>query len=168
MARTNSGSYGSASAQVTTTRGEQAWQGGRVASYEEPGFAQLLHDNGNLIAFLGGGKPVAAFDPEVGFSRPFEVGKTVTTNHRVTVPGRAEPIPLQVTQKVEAYEDVTVPAGTFKAFRVSWSESTGVENTYWVSPELGIAVKSILTRTANFPAGPGKREDELVSLTIKK
>ena len=168
MARTNSGSYGAASVQVTTSRGEQMWQGEQVASFEEPGFVQLLRANGNLIAFLGGGKPVAIFDPEVRVSRPFEVGKTVTTNHQVTLPGRTEPMPLQITQKVEAYEDVTVPAGTFKTFRVSWSESTGVENTYWVSPELGITVKSILTRTAKFPSGPGKRENELVSQTIKK
>jgi hypothetical protein len=154
--------------QVTTRRGEQVWQGEHVASFDEPGFTQILRDNGNLIAFLNGGKPVATFDPEVGFARPFEVGKTVVTNHRVTVPGRTEPLQLQVTQKVEAYEDVTVPAGTFKAYRISWSESTGVENTYWVSPELGITVKSILTRTAKFPAGPGRRENELVAQTIKK
>ena len=66
------------------------------------------------------------------------------------------------------FSAVILPAGTFRTFRVSWSESTGVENTYWVSPELGIAVKSIVTRTAKFPSGPGKRENELVSQTIKK
>jgi hypothetical protein len=168
MARSDSGTVGSTNAKVTTRRGEQMWQAEHAISFDAPGFSQLLHDNGNLVAFMSGGKRVATFDPEVGFARPFEVGKTVTTNHRAMVPGKAEPLPLQLTQKVEAYEDVTLPAGTFKAYRISWSESTGVENVYWLSLERGISVKSVLTRNAKVAAGPGRRENELLCQTIRK
>ena len=121
-----------------------------------------------VVAFVSGGKPLVSFEPELGYAYPLEVGKTVTTQHRMRVPGKTETFPLQVTQKVEAYEDVTVPAGTFNAFKISWSESIGNENVYWLSPELGITVKSILTRTEKWPNGPGRRENQLVSQNISK
>ena len=86
----------------------------------------------------------------------------------MTIHATNQTIPYQITQKVEAYEDITVPAGTFKAFKVSTSSTLGEENVNWFSPELGIFVKSINTRTAKSAAGPGTRETEIVSQTIKK
>lgn len=168
FARSDSGSFGSASSNVTTKRGEQVWQGAHVTSYEAPGFTQLIRDDGKVIAFLNGDKPIMSFEPPLGFVYPLEVGKTFTTEHRVTIYQSRQTVPIQVTQKVEAYEDVTVPAGTFKAYRISWSESVGNENVYWLSPELGFAVKSVVVRTAKFSAGPGRRESELVSETVRK
>lgn len=168
LARSDSGSYGSKKEQVSNKRGERMWNGEHVITFESPGFAMLTHDNGRLVAFVSGNKTLVSFEPDLGFDRPLEVGHTSTTNYRMTIPGREQTVPLQVTQKVEAYEDVTVPAGTFKAFRVSWSESVGNENVYWISPELGITVKSILVRTAKNSAGPGRRENELVSQNIQR
>lgn len=168
MARSDSGSYGSTKTQVSNKRGERMWQGEHVITFESPGFAMLAHDNGRLVAFMSGDKLLVSFDPDLGFDRPLEVGHASTGTYRMTIPGKEQPVPLQVTQKVESYEDVTVPAGTFKAFKISWSESTGNENIYWLSPELGIIVKSILVHTAKNAAGPGKRENELVSHTIQR
>ncbi len=167
-ARSDSGSYGSTRSQITNKRGEQTWQEQHLTTFETPGFSQLLNDQGGIVAFLNGDKPMVTFDPALGFAYPLEVGKTLTSTHKVTIYPSKNVVPLQVTQKVEAYEDVTVPAGTFKAFRISWSESNGNENTYWVSPELGITVKSSLVRTAKWSTGPGKRENEMVSLNINK
>jgi hypothetical protein len=85
------------------------------------------------------------------------------TNHSTN-----KSIPAQFIFKVEAYEDVTVPAGTFKAFKVSSSSTLGQEDVNWFSPELGIYVKSINVRTAKNAAGPGRRGSELISQTMKK
>ena len=167
-ARSDTGSFGSSSSQVTTRRGEQTWQGMPVTTLETPGLTQHLNDKGGIVAFVSGDKPIFSFDPAPGFAYPLEVGKTLTTDHQITIYPSKKIFPMQVTQKVEAYEDVTVPAGTFKAFRISWSESIGNENIYWINPETGITMKSILTRTAKFSAGPGRRENQLVSQNISK
>jgi hypothetical protein len=61
-----------------------------------------------------------------------------------------------------------VPAGTFKAFKVTSSDTLGNENVVWFSPELGLFLKQTLRRTEKHPAGAGTRETELVSQTIRK
>jgi hypothetical protein len=166
--RSDSGSFGTAKAQVATTRGEQEWEGGRVISYESPGFTQLLRADGKLVAFKNGDKPMVTFDPPVTLAYPLEVGKTTVTSHKVTVYPSKQVFPMQITQKVEAAEEITVPAGTFKTFRIRWIESNGNDNTYWQSPELGFSVKTILTRTAAHSAGVGRRESELLSQTVRR
>ena len=167
-ARSDSGSFGSTTSQIANKLGEQTWQGQKLTALQAPGFAQLLNDKGAIVAMMSGDKPLASFDPPLGFAYPLEVGKSLSSTHNVTIFPSMKTTPLQVTQKVEAYEDVTLPAGTFKAFKISWSESNGNENTYWVSPELGITVKSILIRTGKWSTGEGKRENQLVSQNINK
>lgn len=165
--RSDSGSFGSSKAEVTTTRGEQVWEGERWMSYEAPGFTQLLRTDGRLAAFMNGDKPIVSFAPELSIAYPLEVGKTSITHHQATLYPSKRVVPLQITQKVEAYETVTVPAGTFKALRVAWTEDNGNENVYWFSQGLGIPVKSIQRRTATSSAGPGQRVNELLSYRIK-
>ena len=70
--------------------------------------------------------------------------------------------------RVEAYEDVTVPAGTFKAFKVRTTDTMGNDNVVWFSPELGIFVKQNNRRTAQHAQGPGTRDIELVSQSIRR
>lgn len=168
VARSDSGSFGATSSQIASKRGEQTWQGQKLSALEAPGFTQLLNDKGAIVAMMNGDKPLASFDPPLGFAYPLEVGKSLSSTHNVTIFPSMKITPLQVTQKVEAYEEVTLPAGTFKAFKISWSESNGNENTYWVSPELGITVKSILIRTGKWSTGEGRRENQLVSQNINK
>ncbi len=169
QARRDSGSFGSGNVQVSSRRGERMWQGQPVITFESPESAILAaSDSGNWLGIVSGDKPLVTWEPGLGWDWPLEVGKTWTHNHRMTIHARNQTIPYQLTQKVEAYEDVTVPAGTFKAFKISTSSNLGDENVTWFSPELGIYVKQINTRTAKNAAGPGKREIEVVSHTIKK
>jgi hypothetical protein len=68
--------------------------------------------------------------------------------------------------EVKAYEDVTTPAGTFKAFKVVRT----TPNEHWVSwwsPDLGIEVKSKFELFRG-NRGPGTTEEELVSYDIKE
>ena len=71
--------------------------------------------------------------------------------------------PYQLTQKVEAIEEVTVPAGTFKTYKISTVNSLGDDNLVWFSPELGIFVKQSNKRTAKHAQGPGTQSSELMS-----
>jgi hypothetical protein len=145
------------------------WQGQQVITFETPESAILAaSDSGNWLGIVSGDKPLITWEPGLSWDWPLEVGKSWTRNYRVTIHATKQTIPFQTTQKVEAYEDVTVPAGTFKTFKISTSDTLGNENVQWFSPELEIFVKQINTRTAKNAAGPGKRELEVVSQTIKK
>ena len=77
-------------------------------------------------------------------------------------------IALESSWKVEAYEEVSVPAGTFGAFRISYSDNNGTDRVDWYSPDLGVFVKSNVKRSAKHPSGPGSVESMLVSQTITK
>lgn len=149
-------------------RGEQMWQGQKVIAYQNPQFAILADLDGNWIGVVSGDKPMWTWDPPLNWEYPLELGKTWTHNSRLTNYARSQTTPFKYTQKVEAYEDVTVPAGTFKAFKISTSDTLGNENVQWFSPQLRIFVKQAMTRTAKHAAGAGKQESELVSYTDSK
>ena len=74
----------------------------------------------NAIATLRDSKELTTSTPDVGtFSWPLWVGKTWRTSYTYRDLVRARTFsPVVYDQRVAAYEDVTVPAGTFKAFRV--------------------------------------------------
>jgi len=167
-AERTTGSYGSGSKEVTTTRGERMWHGQQVITYETPQSSLLSRPDGHWIGIFKGDVPLITWDPPLTWDWPLEVGKTWTYSYRMTMHAAKRTIPYQVTQKVEAYEDVTVPAGTFKAFKLSASTTLGEENTVWFSPELGIFVKHTYRRLANNAQGPGTRDVELVSQTIRR
>ncbi|MGH9460202.1 MAG: hypothetical protein ACRD1X_03230 [Vicinamibacteria bacterium] len=62
---------------------------------------------------------------------------------------------------IAAYEEVTVPAGTFKAFRLEGSNPTTTITSWW-APEFRVMVKRIFERNASSYLGPGKFTTELV------
>ncbi len=167
-ARRDTGSYGSGSAQVPGKRGQQTWQGKEFISFESPELTTLANPDGSWLGQVRGATPVVTWDPPLSYDWPLEVGKTWTKNHRITIHAAKRTLAFQSTQKVEAYEDVTVPAGTFKAFKVSTSDTLGNENINWFSPDLGIFVKSSLKRTAKNAQGAGTRDIELVSQKITR
>ena len=169
-AQRNAGSYGSGDVQVQTTGGEQTWEGRQVVTFASSQGATLANpDTGKWIAFLGpDGKPVVSFDPPTGLDFPLSVGKTWTNSIRMTMHAANRTIPYDATCKVESYGDVTVRAGTFKAFKIACSTTLPTEETYWFGPETGVTVKSSHKRAANNPNGAGTRETELVSVTIRK
>ena len=69
---------------------------------------------------------------------------------------------------VSAYEDVTVPAGTFQAYRIDWTGKTPdvVSGTFWYAPSVKTTVRANLERTTRHYLGPAKTTYEL--LTVPK
>lgn len=166
--RIDTGSYGSGTVQSAGSMGEQMWQGQKLMAFQSQEQTTLAHPSGDWIAQVKGSTPLVTWNPPLGWNWPLEVGKTWTKKTSITIHAAKRTIPYEYTQKVEAFEDVTVPAGTFKAFKVKTSSTLGDDNVNWFSPELGIFVKSSLKRTAKHSAGPGTREIELVSHTIRR
>lgn len=166
----DTGSYGSgATTSIITRMPKRMWQGREVLVWSQTRGPTLLQEpSGAYVAFLNGEAPVISFDPPIGYEWPLSVGKSWTRQVKMTVHATQQTIPLESKMTVEAYEDVTVPAGTFKAFRVRSTDNLGNEEVNWYSPELSIFVKQKLTRTAANRMGPGVRETELLSQSIRK
>lgn len=166
----NTGTYGSGNTQMTYTRAaERVWQGRRVFPVEQSNQQTLLQaPNSSWVAIVKGDQPLVSFDPPAGYDWPLKVGKTFTQKFNVIIHATKRTFPVEQQITVEAYEDVVVPAGRFKAFRVKTIDSSGIENTSWFSSELGIFVKQHITRAAKHPSGAGTQESELVSQNIKK
>lgn len=163
-ARHDAGSYGRGSVKVAGRRGEASWQGQTVVTFEGAGLPTVYAaPNGSWQGMYSRGQPVITWDPPLSWEWPLEVGKSWTREQRMTIHAAKRTIPYVLTQRVEAYEDVTVPAGTFKAFKVSTVTSLGDENLVWFSPAHGIFIKQSLKRTARHAQGPGTREIELLS-----
>ncbi|HET9734710.1 MAG TPA: hypothetical protein VFP62_05515 [Burkholderiales bacterium] len=163
--RSDTGSYGSGSGKVAGKRGERTWQGAKMITFEAADGTVVASAEGNWHGVYKGDSPMVTWDPPLGWPWPIEVGKTWTRDQLVTFHAAKRTVPYKLTQKVEAYEDVTVPAGTFKAFKVSTKTSLGDDNLVWFSPDLGIFVKQSLKRAAMHAQGAGTREIELVSYT---
>lgn len=88
----------------------------------------------------------------------------------------------EMTAKVVAWEDVTVPAGTFRALRIEhkgkWSRATDfsregfsrtisapVEVIYWYAPAVKAIVKSRRTETSYYGGTWAESEEELVEFS---
>jgi hypothetical protein len=167
-ARRDTGSYGSASVELRMTRGERTWEGRRLISFDTAESTLLTTLDGAYVAQVKGDTLLVSWEPEYNLQWPLEVGKSWTKPYRMTIHGSKRTVSYELNQRIEAYEDVTVPAGTFKAFRVRSSDTLGNENTIWISPEIGIFLKQSLRRTEKHAQGPGTREMEVVSISIKK
>jgi hypothetical protein len=170
MAQTSTGSFGSGPSEVTIRRGERTWQGRPVITQETRAGAMMLDPaTGRRIGALApDGSTAWSLDPPVGMQYPLEVGKTWTTASKLTVPATNRVLPFESTFRVEGVEDVKVPAGTFRTFRVTMNDTVGNSETYWMDPALGIPVKSELRRTDKSLSGPGTRTSALVSHTIRR
>ena len=168
--RSDTGSFGSGATQITMKIAERMWEGKRMTAYVAPTGVTLATADGAFAAIIGpDDKPILSFDPPIGYDFPLEVDKTWNKSYRVTVHATKQTIPFDSTSKVEAYEDVTVPAGTFKAFKISYFDTIGNKGTQWYTPGLGSFPKWVQERTAKYPYGsPGTRQTELISYTIAK
>jgi hypothetical protein len=161
---TNSGSFGSGTARVPTRAGERMWEGQRVLTHESAAGTMMTRPSDNMrIGFLGpDGKPQFLLSPPVGPVYPLVPGKTWTSSTLMTVYPQGATVPVESEWKVHDFEQVTVPAGTFRALRVSLVDRVrGVawnDDTYWLSPDLHTAVKVIQRRVATHPLGAGTRE----------
>ena len=168
--RRDTGSFGKDKAyQTSRVLGEQMWQGRKVRATELPQGTRVSDfDKGDWLAMLKGDQTLVTWEPSLGYDWPITVGKTFTRNYRVVNHVTKQTTDIRSTMTVEAYEEVTVPAGTFKAFRVLYTDSLGVESVNWYSAEAGGWVKIRSKRSSNFPAGAGTQDFDLLSYTYKK
>lgn len=114
------------------------------------------------------GKATVTAAPHWGqYQWPLWVGKTYRvsidyTDHRQ---GRTW-YDMTPAWTVEAAETVSVPAGTFETLRMRQKDNgrhVAFASTRWYSPELGVDVKVINTRTGRSYLGKGRTERVLVS-----
>ncbi len=169
MAQKNSGSYGR-DANFRVTRGESTWQGKPVATFANSlGTTTLAsYEGGRWHAVVGrDGQTLMRWEPALGWVYPLEVGKRWTTAYTLTM-ASGKAFQYDLSCEIPSYEDVTVPAGTFKAFKIVCNTTIGNEETYWNSPELGIFVKTQLRRTEKSPFGAGTQTTDMVAHTIRR
>ena len=164
--RKSSGSLGTFDGPVVWTISHGSWEG-RPAVIQTARLGGSAFDpktHANMANLDAEGKASMVFDPPVGYQWPLQVGKTWTSKHTVTTPATGRSVPLEVNWKVEALEDVTVPAGTFKAFKVVTTNNFGEVETRWTAPAAGIpTAKRLVTRPASHPQGAGELEAVLLS-----
>ncbi|MBI3030964.1 MAG: tetratricopeptide repeat protein, partial [Candidatus Rokubacteria bacterium] len=117
----------------------------------------------NWMATLRWDEELSAASPHNGFfDWPLQVGKWWTSTYAYQDYQRGRRIPrARITWKVEAYEDVTVPAGTFRAFTLT-GRSSVANWTIWYAPGLKLIVKEVQERNATHFLGPAKIVTELV------
>lgn len=166
----NTGSFGNQTMRTSSrSAGEQTWQGRKVFVYENLTLGTKLvtePESGRWIAIAKGDAPTMSWNPSIGWDFPLEVGKTGTRKYQFTNHANKQVSDYESTWRVEAFEDVSVPAGTFKAYKVVTSDTLGNQNVTWWSPELSIFVKANNRRTAKHPLGAGTNDTELVSQAI--
>ncbi len=124
--------------------------------------------NLNFVAIFRMGKEVHAFIPSLQrLSWPVQVGKVWKTVHDEWDVNQARRINgINGSGRVLAYEDVRVPAGTFKAFKIFYEWATVARETFWFAPQIASRVKIDREQLPNHPAGPGRSLHELKEYTI--
>lgn len=163
----DSGSFGSGIREVSTRVVEMELDGRPTRALQSAQGTLLTTANGEWIAAADqDGKMVITWDPPLGFEWPLEVGKSWKRQHQVKIHASGATLPMDLHHTVEAYEEVTVPAGTFKAFRVKAIDTLGNESLNWFSPDLRLFVKRDMVRTEKNQQGTGRRIIELKSREI--
>ena len=164
-----SGSLGSGTRdQTTEALGEVDWDGRRVVGLLQRGGAHSYFDaQRRLLGFVRDGKPIQTYHPyEALYDWPLLVGKSWSSEFQVKYHARDQALDFKFVFSVEAFEEVTTPAGTFKAFRIRRS-SPNDRYVVWYDPVLGLEVKRDWERFATHPFGVGTHQMEMVSYAIK-
>ena len=120
----------------------------------------------NSMATTFNGTETVTASPDGGnYSWPLWVGKSWSVTVKLESASRIDDQGFYRT--VTTYEDVTVPAGTYKAFRIDSSPGQGVDRafhlTIWYAPAVACIVKSVQTLSANAVAGARTTTSEMVS-----
>ena len=165
----NSGSFGNGTTQATArSLGEQTWQGRKVRAIELPQGIRLSDaTTGAWLAVVKDGQTLNTWEPSLGYDWPLTVGKSFAKDFRFVNHVTNQAFDIRSTMTVESYETVTVAAGTFKAFKVRYTDAA-TEILSWYSPDVGGWVKNQTKRNGSHPAGPGTQETELLSYSLKK
>lgn len=122
------------------------------ASGERQMLSAELADLGQADPGRNGSDPVATIALVPGDQRyhwPLWVGKRWSCHFLRKAPGQP-PLPLLVTYVVEAQDDITVAAGTFRALRILRRAAVAAEGRYleravisWYAPAAGVEVRRI-------------------------
>lgn len=168
--RKSSGSLGNFDGQVVWTHATSTWNGKPAIAFGAPQAGVSLHDPvtfGTLAHLAPTGQPVMSFEPPIDYPWPLQVGKTWSAQHTVTLYPSGNKVPLKIDGKVESWGDVTVPAGTFKAFKVVWTMNQNEVETRWLNPAEALAtIKRHVERSATHPQGAGVLDAELLSRVL--
>lgn len=124
---------------------------GKPVRFLWDGTAVHVHDrasHGWMALLDAESSALVSYEPHEGqLSSPLWVGKSWVSRStmRNAIQGRTV-YDLVVVWKVSAYEDVVVPAGRFKAFKLeAWPDKRGLllERIAWYAPDVGLVVKEI-------------------------
>ena len=167
--RRDSGSFGSGVSHVASKSvAPQNWQGRPHNAIEGPQFTTLIDPtSGGWAAWVKDGKPLVSWDPPLAWHWPMWVGETWSTPYRVTNHATNKTTEIRAWRWVEVLENVNVPAGTFKAYKIHYNDPF-ISAVQWWSPDVGITVKSRIERTSQHSAGPGVREQDLLTINIRR
>lgn len=154
-----------------TFQKEDVYKGAGVLAFAA-GPETLFYDRDlNFVAVIRDGKVLREASPSYrSFDFPFYVGKEwwaiFTFQDYVRT---LSWVPVEVFWKVAEYDQVKVPAGEFRAFRLTSNPSTnwGLEEDVWYSPEVKQFVKRVGERTAAHYLGKGKETWELTQFTLR-
>lgn len=164
----NSGSFGTGADEVQTQTVQVTWEGREFIGLKSAQGTTLMHPTGEWFGVLApDGRLAVRWDPPISYDWPLEVGKVSVRQYQVKIPASDQPVAMEYRMEVEAVEDVTVPAGTFRTFRVRSTDSLGNVNLEWYSPDLKLWVKRSMERTDKHGQGPGRREIVLKSQDIR-
>ena len=152
-----------------TVLGEGTY-GGKPVYRVNGGIDTQVYDKatGNMVAILMMGKEAHAFEPHEGtFSWPLYVGKSWTASYTAHDRQRGMSVgPVKVEHRVAAYEDVVVPAGSWKAFRIESESGNSASSTIWYAPEISLIVKRVNETTIGHPLGRTKAVYEIIEYPI--
>ena len=119
----------------------------------------------NQMALMRNGRESETFTPDSqSFSWPLWVGKSwrATGSFQGALPATD----WGYYREVAAYEDVTVPAGTFKAFRIETSPGANIDRGYhmtqWYAPSVAYVVKWVTSTSGNAMGGSKTTTVEMV------
>jgi hypothetical protein len=162
---TSTGSFGNGTSLAGMRISEATWKGQPVLRYEGPTGSVLNNNRAGVVAMLDPtGRSVVEYEPALGYQWPLAVGKTWVSDHMVTTATGSQ-FPMKASWKVEALEDVVVPAGSFKAWRVTMTDNLGFRQTSWSVPQkLGMFAKRLSERPAGHPQGAGTQLYEMTQI----
>lgn len=164
---TSTGSFGTGVRQMQVQLDEGVLDGRKLYRFSTPNGATLRTDTA-VAAILGpADKVLMRYEPPLGPGWPFEVGRSMTQDLMLTT-ADGNRHPMTASWKIEAYEDVTVPAGTFKAWRITMADNFGFRTVIWSVPERIGTVKQFRERSASHPqGGAGTELMELAAMSIR-
>jgi hypothetical protein len=164
LARTATGSFGAGSTSVMVhLLGERTWRGRRVIVLREGSIRTYLDSQYRLLGSARASTTLAVYEPfDPLFTWPLAVGRQWTGEYYAReVEGEPARL-IRFAYRVEAFEEIDLPAGRFVAFRIRRDDAMEAVVRWW-SPELGLPIKTRRERTGLHRLGSGILTEELLS-----